>query len=121
MDRDYLREASLARLTRKATEARSRNTGDRIRRHVKAERRCRPSRGGKIRKGLQKESKGVASRYFQPLWGYAAIGLLGQDDKTIQSQVKKLSQYKPFSTIQALYLYSRYEWFKPKNRATTCN
>ena len=67
MDRDYLREGSLARLTRKATEARSRNTGDWIRRHVEA-------RGGKIRKGLQRESKGVASRYFQPLWGYAAIG-----------------------------------------------
>ena len=46
LDKDYLREASLAHLIRKAAEAKTRSTKDWIRRHVKAERRYRPPRGG---------------------------------------------------------------------------
>ena len=57
VDRDYLREAILAQLTRKTTEAKASSTTDWIRRHVKAERRHRPRKGGRIRKGLQRESE----------------------------------------------------------------
>ena len=45
-----------------------------------------PPRGRKVRKGLQRENKGVASRYFQLLSGHAAIGpYLAETTKTIQS------------------------------------
>ena len=39
MDKDYYLEASLAHLSKKATEAKAQDTGDWIQRHVKAERR----------------------------------------------------------------------------------
>ena len=44
----------------------------------------RPSRGGGIRKGLQREGKGVVSQFFQLLSGHAAIGpYLAETTKTI--------------------------------------
>ena len=55
--KDYLREASLAHLSRKMTEARTQSTKDWIRRHVQAERRYCPPKGRKIRKDLRRESK----------------------------------------------------------------
>ena len=45
-----------------------------------------PPRGGKIRKDLQREGGGVASRFFQLLSDHAAIGpYLVEKTKTIQS------------------------------------
>ena len=55
IDKKYLREASLAHLIRKVTEAKTRNTKDWIRRHVKAERRYRPPGGEKYGKTSGKE------------------------------------------------------------------
>ena len=79
----YIQEVDLAR---KATEAKTHSTKDWIRRHVKVERRHRPPPGGKIRKDLQRENKGIASPYFQLLFGHAAIGpYLADTIKTIQS------------------------------------
>ena len=76
---------NLAHLPRKTTEARPQYASEWIGRHVKAERRYRPPRGGKIRKDFLKEGKGVASRFFQ-LSGHAAIGIyLVERTKTIQS------------------------------------
>ena len=82
----YLRETSLAHLSGKTTEARLQNAREWIRWHVRSERRYHPPKGGKTRKDLQREIKGVASRYFQLLSGHAAIGpyLVGVA-KTIQS------------------------------------
>ena len=54
---------------RRATEARSQRTKEWIRRHVKAECRYRPPRGGRTRKGLQREGRGVASWFFQLPFG----------------------------------------------------
>ena len=86
MGKACLREASLAHIARKTTEAKTKGTRDWIRRHVKAERRHRPPKGGKIRKDLQKENKGVASRCFQLLRGHAAIGpYLAEMTKIIRS------------------------------------
>lgn len=72
VDRQYLREATLAHLTRKATERRSKATKDWISSHIKQERRYRPPRGGKILPDLEKERKELASRYYQLLSGHAA-------------------------------------------------
>ena len=46
IEKDYLREASLASLARETTEAKSQNIKEQIRRHVKAERRYRPPPSG---------------------------------------------------------------------------
>ena len=68
------------------SEARSQSTGEWIRRHVKAERRYRPPRRGRVRKHLQREGKGIAGRFFQLLSGHATIGpYLAEKIKTIQS------------------------------------
>ena len=57
LDKDYLQEASLAHLIRKAAEAKTRSMKDWIRWHVKAERRYRPPRGGEFeRTSGRKES-----------------------------------------------------------------
>ena len=69
---DYLREASLAHLTRKITEARSLETSSWIRAHVKRRHRYRPPPGGKIRQELRAARKEVAGRYYQLLSGHAA-------------------------------------------------
>ena len=69
---DYLREASLAHLTRKITEARSLEASSWIRAHVKRRHRYRPPPGGKIRQELRATRKEVAGRYYQLLSGHAA-------------------------------------------------
>ena len=69
---DYLREASLAHLTRKITEARSLETSSWIRTNVKRRHRYRPPPGGKIRQELRATGKEVAGRYYQLLSGHAA-------------------------------------------------
>ena len=69
---DYLREASLAHLTRKITEARSHETSSWIRASVKRRHRYRPPPGGKIRQELRAARKEVAGRYYQLLSGHAA-------------------------------------------------
>ena len=86
LDKTYLREASLAHLTRKAAEAKTRSTKDWTQRHIKAERRYRPPKGGKIRKDPQRENKSAASRFFQLLSSHAAIGPhLAEVTKAIRS------------------------------------
>ena len=69
----YLMEASLAHLTRKATEARSSATAEWIRSHTGRRRRYRPPRGGKMRKALAKTRKELAGRFYQLLSGHAAV------------------------------------------------
>ena len=63
-DPTYLTEASLSYLTRKATEQRTQATNDWIRTRVGQQRRYRPPSGGKMRKGLAKIRKELASRNF---------------------------------------------------------
>ena len=72
MSPDYLREASLAHLTRKITEARSLETSSWIRAHVKRRHRYRPPPGGRMRQELRAVRKEVAGRYYQLLSGHAA-------------------------------------------------
>ena len=69
---DYMREASLAHLTRKITEARSLETSSWIRAHVKRRHRYRPPPGGKMRQELRAARKEVAGRYYQLLSRHAA-------------------------------------------------
>ena len=69
----YLREASLSHLTRTTTEARSSVTAEWIRTHSNQRRRYRPSKGGKMRKALNRVRKEIASRYYQLLSGHAAV------------------------------------------------
>ena len=69
----YLMEASLAHLTRKTTEARSAATAEWIRNHSGRRRRYRPPKGGKMRKALNRTRKEVASHFYQPLSGHAAV------------------------------------------------
>ena len=69
----YLREASLSHPTRKATEARSEATTERIRSHVRRGRRYRPPRGGKLRKALARTRKELAGRFYQLLSGHAVV------------------------------------------------
>ena len=71
-DPAYLREASLAHLTRKTTEARSLETSNWIRTHVKRKHRYRPPPGGKMRQEIRGVRKELASRYYQLLSGHAA-------------------------------------------------
>ena len=71
-DPAYLREASLAHLTRRVTEARALETSSWIRAHVKRRHRYRPPPGGKMRKDLRGVRKELASRYYQLLSGHAA-------------------------------------------------
>ena len=73
-DPDYLGEAmaSLSRLTRETTGARSRTASECIRSHVSRERRHRPLPGGRRRKRLGKVRKELAGRFYQLLLGYAA-------------------------------------------------
>ena len=71
-DPEYLREASLSRLTRKATEARSNTASEWIQSHVRRERRYRPPPGRKLRKGLGRVRKELAGCFYQLLSGHAA-------------------------------------------------
>ena len=68
----YLREASLSHLTRKTTETRSEATSEWIQGHVGQRRRCRPPKGGKLRKTLSRTRKELAGRFYQLLSGHAA-------------------------------------------------
>ena len=75
---EYLGEASLAHLTRKTTEARSRATREWIRDHACRERRYRPPPRGKLPKGseqLGKARKELAGRFYQLLSGHAATAV----------------------------------------------
>ena len=74
IDRRYLRDASLAHLTRAMTEARTRSTRDWITSHVKSSQQYRPPKGGSIRLDLGRERKEIAGRCYQLLSGYAATG-----------------------------------------------
>ena len=70
---DYLREASLAHLTRISTERRVADRGRWIREHVgRKHRYCTPP-GGKMRKELGKVKKERAARFYQLLSGHAAM------------------------------------------------
>ena len=71
-DPEYLGEASLSHLTRKAAEARSEATGEWIRNHVRKERRYRPPPRGRFCRGLGKVQKELAGRFCQLLFGHAA-------------------------------------------------
>ena len=70
----FILVASLSRLTRKVTEARSNATSRWIREHSGRRRRYRPPKGGKMRKALAKTRKELAGRFYQPLLGHAATG-----------------------------------------------
>lgn len=62
-------------MTKAATGAWSRPTGQWISKHVGPERKHRPSPGkGLRRKQLRRTRKSIASRYYQLLLGHAAIG-----------------------------------------------
>ena len=71
-----VREASLSHLAQVVTERRlSTATNQWITDHIRPERRYRPPTGaGLRRKALRKVGKSLASRYYQLLSGYAAIG-----------------------------------------------
>ena len=74
---EYRWETSLAHMTRAATEARTRDTQERIASHVCPGRGYRPPRGqGLRRKLLRRTRKPSAGRYYQLLSGDAAIGLI---------------------------------------------
>ena len=73
-DRRYLREASLAHLTRKTTEARTQSTRGWIASQVKRSRRYRPPKRGGIRPDLRKEREELAERYYQLLSSHATAG-----------------------------------------------
>ena len=66
----HLVDASLSLLTRKATEARSKASRERIWDHVRRERRYRSRPGGKLRRGLDRVRKGLAGRFYQLLSGH---------------------------------------------------
>ena len=70
---DYLREASLAHLSRTVTEARSEATAEWIRTRSGRNRRYRPPRGGKMRKDLGRARKELAGRFYQLMSGHAAV------------------------------------------------
>ena len=74
-DPDCLGEASLSHLTRKTTEARSRTAEERIRDHVRRERRYRPPPRGRLRRRLGKVRKKLAGRFYQLLSGYAVTAV----------------------------------------------
>ena len=61
-------------MTRVATEARSRETADWIREHVRPERKYRPPPGRGLRPQLRRVRKTLAGRYYQLLSGHAATG-----------------------------------------------
>ena len=69
---DYLQEASLSHLMRKATDSRIQATEIWIRDHVGRGHRYRPPPGGKLRKGLARVRKELAERIYQLLSGHAA-------------------------------------------------
>ena len=72
--RYYLRGASFAHMTRRATEARSSGVAKWIGDHVKSKRRYTPPKEPKLRKELRHERKALADRYCQLLSGHAATG-----------------------------------------------
>ena len=76
VDREYLQEASLAHLARKATEARSRGAREWIRGRVDARRRYRPPRGGRTHQSLQREV------FPAPLWPRSDRIVLSRKDQT---------------------------------------
>ena len=73
---NYRWEISLSHMSRVATETRSRMTKDWMRdRFGNPARKCQPPPGkGLRRKLLRKTPRSVASKYYQPLSGHAAIG-----------------------------------------------
>ena len=72
--RYYLRGASFAHMTRRATEARSAGVAKWIGDHVKSKRRYTPPKEPKLRKELRHERKALADCYYQLLSGHAATG-----------------------------------------------
>ena len=71
----YAGETSLSHMTTVATEARSKETVEWIRTHVRPERRYRPSPGrGLWRPPLRRARRTLAGRYYQLLSGHAATG-----------------------------------------------
>ena len=71
----YAAETSLAHMTRVVTEARSKETAEWIRGHVRPERRYRPPpRRGARRPQLRRARKTLAGRYYQLLSGHAETG-----------------------------------------------
>lgn len=82
VEKQCLQEASFAHLTRKTTEARRSKTASRSGG-------ANAPKGGKMRRGLRKERKVVASRHYQPLQplsGHATIGFyLTEKVKVIRS------------------------------------
>ena len=80
MPDDYVSEASLSRMNRAATEARSRTTAEWIRAHVRRERRYNPPGGSGLRRRQPRSTpKSLAGRYYQLLSGYAAVGSYPHD------------------------------------------
>ena len=53
---DVVRKTSLLHIT-KTSEAKSRSTTEWVANHVKRSRRCKPPKGKKLRRGLQREQK----------------------------------------------------------------
>ena len=69
----YFREASLAYLTRRTTEAKTQATRRWISEHVKTRRRYRPPGCKNIHPELKKDRKEFVGRYYQLLSSHAAI------------------------------------------------
>ena len=71
----YAGETSLSHMTTVATEARSKETAEWIRTHVRPERRYRPLTGRGLRRPPLRRAGGtLAGRYYQLLSGHAATG-----------------------------------------------
>ena len=66
---------NISHLTRKAIKARSSATRERIRSHVRRERRYRPPPGGELRKRLGRARKELAGRFYQLLSGHTATAV----------------------------------------------
>ena len=88
VDREYLRGASLAHLTRKTTEARTQRTREWIRNHVSGSRRHRPPLEGKISKGFQKSERVWQVATTSCLWARLDRALPGRKDQ--RYSVKRL-------------------------------
>ena len=74
---------SLPHLSRRATECRAIATSQRVRDHVRPERRCHPPGGSGLRRRILRRIWGsTAQRYYQLLSGHAAIGFFLHDRMT---------------------------------------
>lgn len=71
---EYRWGAGLSHMTRVATEARFRPAAQWFEDHAGPRRKYNPSKGKGLRRKLLRAPKPVASRYYQPLSGHAAIG-----------------------------------------------